>query len=212
MTPTPPKSRLTELLAGYPTGNLCNAHGDVKAMHSRIRPIFAAACLAGPARTVRITPGQNAAIHRAVYLAEPGEVLVVDAAASTYYGPFGDILARACMQRGITGLVIDGTVRDCAEITELTFPVFCLGCNPAVTAKTDAGEVDIEIECGDIGVSPGDIVVGDADGVVVIPADIAEKVGDKVRTIASKEEYVVNQLKAGKTTYEIFELANLYKE
>ena len=206
------KTQLSALLAAYPTGNLCNASSKVKAMHPRIRPIAQGVRLAGPVRTAKIAPGQNAAIHRAVYLAEPGDVLVVDAGASAYYGPFGDILARACLQRGISGLVIDGTVRDSAEIIELGFPVFCSGCSPAVTAKTEAGEVDIAVECGGIGVRPGDIVVGDADGVVVIPAGAAEEISDQVRVVARKERDIIDQLEAGKTTYEIFELSKLYAD
>lgn len=204
--------KLTDRLAEYTTGNLCNAHVAVQAMHSRIAPLFKGARLAGTARTVKIIAGQNAAIHRAVYLAKSGEVLVVDAGGSTYYGPFGDILARACMARGIKGLIIDGTVRDSAEITELHFPVFCTGRNPAVTAKTEAGEVNIEIRCGDVRVEPGDFVVGDADGVVVIPHRLARDVAEKARAVVAKEENILRQLEAGKTTYEIFTLSGLYDQ
>ena len=205
-------SSLAQTLGTYPTGNLCNAHFKVTAMHSRIMPLFAGACLAGPARTVRIDPGQNAAIHRAVHLSEPGEVLVVDAGASRYFGPFGDILATACMQRGIAGLVIDGTVRDSAEISALGFPVFCIGRNPAVTAKSERGAVDVAIKCGDVRVNPGDVVVGDADGVVVVPAQIARQVAELVVGVATREEEIVSQLKAGKTTYEVFDLSKLYED
>lgn len=203
---------VAKTLGTYPTGNLCNAHFAVTAMHPRIMPLFAGARLAGPARTVRIDPGQNAAIHRAVHLSEPGEVLVVDAGASRYFGPFGDILTTACMQRGVAGLVIDGMVRDSAEIIALGFPVFCLGRNPAATAKTERGAVNVEIRCGDAPVKAGDIVVGDADGVVVVPAEIAPEVAERVVGVATREEGIVSQLKAGKTTYEVFGLSSLYED
>jgi len=194
-------------LAAYPTGNLVNASAHVRAMASRIAPLFAGARLAGPARTARITPGQNAAIHRAVMLAGPGEVLVVDGGASEYYGPFGDILATACLQRGIAGLVIDGTVRDSDEIAALGFPVFCIGRNPAPTIKTEPGENDIPVTCGDIRVSPGDIIVGDGDGVVVIPAAEMQAVAAALPGVAAREEEIRAELRAGRTTYEIFGLA-----
>lgn len=203
---------LAKTLGAYPTGNLCNAHFSVTAMHPRIMPLFTDARLAGPARTVRIEPGQNAAIHRAVHLSEPGEVLVVDGGASRYFGPFGDILTTACMQRGLAGLVIDGMVRDSAEIIALGFPVFCLGRNPAATAKNERGAVDVMIKCGDVLVNTGDIVVGDADGVVVVPANIAQEVADRVVVVASREEEIVSQVKAGNTTYEILGLSGLYED
>lgn len=205
-------AKVARILGEYPTGNLCNAHTNVKAMNPRIRPLLNGTRLAGPARTAKITPGQNAAIHRAVYLSEPGEVLVVDGGGSRYYGPFGDILAQACMDRGINGLVIDATVRDSAEISELGFPVFCLGCNPAATAKTEPGEVNIEINCGDVCVGPGDIIVADADGVVVVPKTVAEEVAVKVDTIRRIELDIVHQIKAGKTTYDILGLSSLYQD
>ena len=198
--------RLAQRLGAYPTGNLCNAHASVLAMDARIVPLFAGARLAGPARTARISAGQNAAIHHAVHLARRGEVLVVDGAASRSFGPFGDILAGACMARGIAGLVIDGTVRDSAEIAALGFPVFCLGRHPAATAKSEPGEVDVEITCGGVTLGPGDFVVGDADGVVVVPKSLAEEVAEQVRTVAAREAEIVEQIKAGKTTYEIFGL------
>ncbi len=198
--------QLAESLGAYPTGNLCNAHAAVIAMHARIKPLFPGARVAGPARTARITAGQNAAIHQAVHAAQPGEVLVVDGGASRAYGPFGDILASACLQRRIAGLVIDSTVRDSEEIEALGFPVFCLGRHPAATAKTEPGEVDITITCGGARVKPGDFVVGDADGVVVIPKRLAAAVAESVRAVAAREQSILAQIKAGQTTFEIFGL------
>lgn len=208
MTPT----EIARDFARYPTGNFTNASSHVRAMAPRIAPLYPGARLAGPARTARITPGQNAAIHRAVWLAEPGEVLVVDGGASAFYGPFGDILATACIERDLAGLVIDGTVRDGDEVAELDFPVFCIGRNPAVTAKTEPGETDIPVTCGDIRVHPGDFVVGDGDGVVVIPAAEAAAVAAALPGVAEREEEIRAALRAGRTTYEIFGLAGLYGE
>lgn len=197
---------LAKVLGDFPTGNLCNAHGDVCAMDAAIKPLAPGMKLAGPARTAVISPGQNAAIHRAVHAAEPGDVLVVDGGGSNSWGPFGDILATCCRSRGIVGLVIDSTVRDAAELREMNFPVFCLGTNPSATEKTEPGEIDVSIVCGGIRVRPGDIVVADDDGVVVVPQNIAADVVDGVRRVAEREEAIMKQLAEGKTTAEIFGL------
>lgn len=193
-------------LGAYPTGNLCNAHPGVRAMDASIKPLAFGMKLCGPARTAVISPGQNTAIHRAVHDGRPGEVLVVDGGGSRSWGPFGDILATGCRNKGIAGLVIDSTVRDSAELREMGFPVFCLGTNPSATAKTEPGEVDTPIECGGVPVSPGDIIVADDDGVVVVPRAIAAEVAEKVRAVAEREEDILKQLADGKTTAEIFGL------
>ena len=197
---------LAKALGAWPTGNLCNAHTGVRAMEASIKPLAAGMRLSGPARTAVIAPGQNAAIHRAVHAAKPGEILVVDGGGSRSWGPFGDILATNCRNQGIAGLVIDSTVRDAAELREMGFAVFCLGTNPSATAKTDPGETDVDIQCGQVPVSPGDYIVGDDDGVVVIPKAIAAEVAGLVREVGQREEAIMKQLAEGKTTAEIFKL------
>ena len=103
----------------FATGNLCNAHSEVKALAPSIKPLLKNRPIAGRARTVKIEPGQNAAIHRAVHAASPGDLLVVDGGGSQRFGPFGDILAAACQAKGIVGAVFNCTVRDSADITAL---------------------------------------------------------------------------------------------
>ena len=198
---------VAKALGAWPTGNLCNADERVRAMDAALRPLYSGIRLFGAARTARIAPGQNAAIHRAVHAARPGEVLVVDGGGSRAWGPFGDILATCCRNQGIAGLVIDGTVRDTAELKAMQFPVFCLGAHPAATAKTEPGESDIDIVCGGVPVSPGDIIVGDDDGVVVVPFAITGDVAEKVRAVGAREDDIMKELAAGRTTAEIFGLA-----
>ncbi len=197
---------LADKFNGLPTGNLCNAHPGVKAMNAAIRPLFPGARLAGPAKTAIILPGQNAALHRTLINARPGDVLVVDGGGSREFGPFGDILATACQGRGIAGLVIDSTVRDLAGIRELGFPVFCLGTNPSATVKTDPGKIDVAIDCGGVRVSPGDYIVGDEDGVVVIPKQIFQEVLTSAAAIAEREKEILTEIAKGKTTCEIFDI------
>jgi len=194
------------IFKGLPIGALCNAHPRVRAMRADIGPLFAGAKLAGPAKTAVISPGQNAALHRTLAGAKAGDVLVVDGGGCREFGPFGDILASACLQRGIAGLVIDSTVRDLAGIRETGFPVFCLGTNPSATAKTDPGKIDVALNCGGVRVSPGDQIVGDEDGVVVIPKEISAEVFASAMAIIEREKKILAEIAKGKTTCEIFNI------
>ena len=197
---------LAEQLGRFPTGNLCNAHPQVRAMQSSLAPLYPGARVSGPAKTAKCSPGENAAIHRAVHTAGRGDVLVVDCAGDRSFGPFGDILAACCRNQGLLGLVIDGTIRDTAEIREMRFPVFCLGANPMATGKSDPGDIDLEIVCGGVHVRPGDLIVGDDDGVVVIPQEIAHVVAESAAAVVQREETIKARLARGETTFEIFEL------
>lgn len=190
----------------YPTGNLCNADPCVRALAPALKPLIPGKRIAGRARTVRIRPGQNAAIHRAVHHAQPGEVLVVDGGACARYGPFGDLLADGALAKGMMGAVFDCTIRDSHDIAALGFQVFCRGFHPEATAKTDPGETDVPVVIGGVYVAPGDIVVGDDDGLVTIAQDIAEDVLARVAEVSAREETIRGRIRAGETTYEIFEL------
>ncbi|MEL7100212.1 MAG: RraA family protein [Pseudomonadota bacterium] len=192
--------------AMYPTGNLCNADARVRPLPSRLKPLIAGQRIAGAARTARITPGQNGAIHRAVHQAKAGDLLVVDGAGSERFGPFGDLLADACIAKGIVGAVFDCTIRDSTDIAALGFQVFCRGFHPEATAKTAPGETDIVLTLGGVTIMPGDILVGDDDGVVVIPNAIADDVLHKVANVAAREEMIRARIHAGESTFDIFEL------
>jgi RraA family protein len=197
-------AEIVQALGRFSTGNLCNASPEVKAMRSSIAPLYSGAKIVGPAKTARVQPGQNAAIHRAVHMAKRGEILVVDAGGDTYFGALGDILATCCQNQGIRGAVIDSTIRDVTEIRKLRFPVFCLGAHPAATGKSDPGEIDVQILCGRVRVRPGDFIAGDDDGVVVVPRDIAEEVADRAAAVAEKEVMIQARLARGETSCEIF--------
>lgn len=193
-------------LSRFPTGNLCNANADVVAMAASISALFSGARIAGPAVTARISPGQNAAIHRAIHHASPGHILVVEGRGNTTFGSFGDILATACQKKGLEGAVLDASVRDSAEIRKLGFPVFCVGTHPAAPNKTDPGDIDIDIRCGGVRVRPGDFVIGDDDGVVVVPGELAMTILEQVEDVARREEKILSELDSGRSTVEIFGL------
>lgn len=198
---------ITHEFAGFPTGNLCNADTRVRALAPAIKPLIPGKRIVGKARTVRITPGQNGAIHRAVHTAEPGDLLVVDGGASERFGPFGDLLADVCIAKGIVGGVFDCTIRDSADIAALGFQVFCRGFHPEATGKTQRGETDNPVLVGGVLVDPGDILVGDDDGVVVIPRNAAPEVLAAVTDVAAREEAIRARIRKGETTFDIFGLS-----
>ena len=149
--------------------------------------------LCGPAITVRVRPGDNLMIHAAIALAQPGDILVIDGKGDQTAALMGTLMLSACKKRGLGGVIVDGCIRDKLELLGLDFPVFSAGFNPAGPTKFVPGRVNHPIACGGAMVHPGDLVVGDADGVVVIerakaPAMLAlavKKVADEAARIES---------------------------
>lgn len=196
MTSSPAASSFARL-AELGSATVHEALGQIGAMDSAIKPVASAMRLAGPARTVRCPPDDNLTIHYAVATARPGEVLVVDCDGHVESGPWGDLLTLYAQQVGVAGLVIDGSVRDTQGIDELHFPVFSRGVCIKGTSKDRVGELDKAIVCGGVTVRPGDIVVADADGVVVVPADHLDRAVDLTEQRAQHEEQLRAQIRAG---------------
>lgn len=202
-----------ELLV-LPTGNVADNNTDVPrqgTMDSGIKPIDPKSRMLGRAVTVQCYPGDNLALHQGIYAAEPGDVLILDCHGYTEAGHFGDIMALACQVRGIAGVVIDGSCRDSEDIKELGLPVFVRGFNPSGTVKASLGKVNVPVTCGGVRVNPGDMVLGDCDGVVVVPREKEDQVFEKAQAKFAKEEKLVEELKAGKTTLEIYGFDKLIK-
>lgn len=178
--------------------------GDLPAA---IRPLFRAR-VAGPALTVSTQPGNNLLIHRALAAARPGDILVVALTeadeAGHDFGYWGDILTTAAIERGVAGLVIDGCLRDVEAIEALGFPVFGRGTAIRGTAKAAVGAVGMPVRIGRVEIAAGDLVVGDADGVVAIPAAVARGVLVQAEAREAKERGIVEQLKAGRSTMDIY--------
>ena len=135
-----------------------------------MKPLDPASRLAGPALTVDTWPADNLMLHYALLKAKPGDVLVVDAKAFVEAGPWGDVLTAAAMKVGVAGLVINGAVRDAAMIVDTGFPVFCRGLSIKGTTKHQPGRVNVPVCIGGVVIHPGDIVVGDRDGVAIVAA------------------------------------------
>ncbi|KDO22085.1 hypothetical protein SPRG_12071 [Saprolegnia parasitica CBS 223.65] len=138
-------------------------------MRYNIRPLWACPRIAGPAFTVRLSPGDNLMLHAAMYEAPPGSVVVVQSG-DMAFAAIGGNVARIAKERGVAGLVLDGLVRDIAEIRDLAFPVFARGVIPVPGTKARVGELNQPIVCGDVSVHAGDVVVADEEGIVVVPA------------------------------------------
>jgi 4-hydroxy-4-methyl-2-oxoglutarate aldolase len=187
-----------------PTGNVCDANNKTGNMDSGIKPISRKMKIAGPAFTVKCPPRDNLIIHQAIYSAPRGSVLVIDSSGFTGAGSMGEIITLACIARGIAGVVLDGACRDANDIERLEFPFFCRGFNPGGTMKDSWGSMGEPVQCGGTIVNSGDIVVGDADGVVVVPLERGREVLEKALAIAAKEENVKRLLAQGKTTLEIY--------
>jgi len=199
-----------ELARGFGAATLHEAFERQGDLPAAIRAASVAR-LAGPALTVSTRPGNNLLIHRALLQARPGEVLVVALTEQTAdghdFGYWGDILTTAAIEKGIAGLVIDGCVRDIEAIRALGFPVFCRGTAIRGTAKAAEGEVGGTVRIGAIGIARGDLVVGDADGVVVLPAARVAATLERAAQRETKEGGIIEELKRGRTTMELYGFA-----
>ena len=154
--------------ATFQAAILADVAGRRGSMHSRVAPVHERMKLAGPAFTVEVRPGDNLMIHAAIALAQPGDILVVDGKGDQTAALMGTLMLSACKQRRLGGVVVDGAIRDRLEVLELDFPVFSAGFNPAGPTKFVPGRINHPISAGGVTVNPGDLVVADADGVVVV--------------------------------------------
>jgi 4-hydroxy-4-methyl-2-oxoglutarate aldolase len=154
--------------AQYPSSILADVAGRRGALHGRIAPLAPSMRFAGPAITVEVRPGDNLMIHAAMAVAKPGDVIVVDGKGDLSSALMGEIMSQQCVALGVAAVVIDGAVRDSEAIRELGFPMFAAGLNPNGPTKFIPGRLNHPISVGGVTVNPGDLVVGDADGVTVI--------------------------------------------
>ncbi|MEH7438235.1 RraA family protein [Neobacillus drentensis] len=177
-----------------PTTCISDAMDGLNNLHPSIKPLKEEYKLVGRALTVKIPVGDNLAVLKAIFEAKQGDVLVIDAKGDQYRAIAGDFVVGMAQTLGISGIVVDGVIRDIVGIKELNFPVFCKGTTVAASGKAGVGEVNVPISCGGAAVLPGDLIVGDADGIVVIPQakeqEILVKSLEKWRKDQQREEQI----------------------
>ncbi len=195
-----------DLLARYEDQQAATLHesmGKRGALTNDIRPAWFGTHVCGSALTVHCRPGDNIMLHKAVSIAQPGDVLVVSVDGFTDAGIWGEIVTVAAMQKGIRGIVTDGGVRDTMPIHKLGFPMFSRGISMKGTTKSTAGTINQPIVICGVLVHPGDIVVGDNDGVVIVPLEEAEAILAAGIAREKSEAVVMDRIRSGESTMDI---------
>jgi regulator of RNase E activity RraA len=177
---------------------LADVAGRRGTMDGRIAPLASAMRVAGPAFTIEVRAGDNLMIHAAMAMARPGDVLVIDGKADRSCALMGSIMMNACRKLGLAGVVVDAAVRDTEELRELGFPVYAAGANPNGPTKFVPGRINWPISCGGVAVNPGDLVVGDADGVVVVEREKAASLLEAAARKVAEERARIADIDAGK--------------
>ena len=188
------------------------AQGRSGLMAPYLRPIYPSARLAGSAITISSQPGDNLMIHAAMEVCRPGDVLVVATTSASTDGMFGELLGVSCQAHGVVGLIIDAGIRDTAELSEMNFPVWARAVSAQGTVKSTAGSVNIPVVCAGAVVNPGDVVVADADGVVVVPRKDAAEVARLSEARIAKEDQTRERLRRGELGVDFYGLRAKLKE
>jgi len=188
------------------------ASGGKGALSSRIKPITPDMKVCGPVVTVKLKPGDNIMLHKAIYVAKAGDIIVADAEGFTEAGAWGEITAVAALARGLGGLVFNGAVRDSQAMSNLGFPVFCCGLCIRRTEKISLGWINHTLTIDDVTINPGDLVLGDRDGVVIVGREEAREVLRKSLAREQKEKGIIERLREGESTLDIYGFADVLKE
>jgi 4-hydroxy-4-methyl-2-oxoglutarate aldolase len=199
-----PEPALIQRAASFSSATLHEAMGRRGSLPYGIKPITPEMKLCGPAITVSSPPMDNLMLHKAIYVAQSGDILVAVVGGGYEAGYWGEIMTCAAQKRGVAGVVIDGCARDGELIHSIGFPVFSRGLSIRGTNKEGMGLINHPITIGEIVITPGDLIVGDGDGVVVVPHQEISQVLDEAQKREEKEERIKKDLSAGKTTLEIY--------
>lgn len=195
-----------ELLKSFGTATAHEAMNRSGLMNPYLRPIYDSARMCGTAVTVSCHPGDNLMIHAAMEMCQPGDVLVVTVTSESTDGMFGELLGVSAQARGVQGLIIDAGIRDTTELTEMQFPVWAKAISAKGTVKATPGSVNIPVVCAGAIVNPGDVIIGDRDGVVVVPKAAAAAVAQSAQARMEREYKVRERLAKGELGLDIYGL------
>ena len=196
--PARPPKKLVAALAAMVTAHLSDNMNRLVAGGAALRPMHRGGKLCGPAFTVKVAPGDNLMVHKAIDIAAAGDVIVVDAGGVVSNAIIGDIMSSIAAKRGVAGMVIYGAIRDSDEIAAKSFPVYACGVTHRGPYKNGPGEINTPVALDGMVVNPGDIIVGDADGIVAVPQEHAEEVLALARAQLAKETAMLKATAAGK--------------
>jgi RraA family protein len=180
-----------------PVANVSDVMSRMTAGGARLRPLHAGGNLAGPALTVKTRPGDNLMVHKALQLAEPGDVIVVDAGGELTYAIVGDLMLTQAEKSGLAGVVINGAVRDYATIRAGRFPVYAAGVTHRGPSKDGPGEINVPIAIDGMVVAPGDLIIGDEDGLLCVPYDVTETIYAAAKDKQAAEEKTMAAIRDG---------------
>ena len=204
-------NKLFEALSRIPAAVISDAMGNLNTMDSGIHAMVSGCKIHGGACTAATRCGDFLPILKALSVARKGDVLVIDNQGKSDTALWGYICSLEAVNRGLSGIVIDGLVRDIEDIRKLKFPVFARGTTPRVAGRNSLGEVNVPIQCGGVVVYPGDMIVGDSDGVVVVLNEKIEEVLNISLRILTYEEDLIQKVKENKSQVDIFDLDNQFE-
>ncbi|MCJ2072436.1 RraA family protein [Methylobacterium sp. J-030] len=196
-TPPTPNAAVVEGLRGLATGHISDAAGVVCAVPGVIRPMHRSGALCGPALTVQTTAGDNLMVQKAVDLARPGDVIVVAAGGKLERALVGEIVSRHAAARGVAGFVVDGAIRDLDFIETADLPIYARGVSARGPSRLGPGTINAPVTLGEVIVHPGDIIVGDRDGIVCVPSAMAVAVAEAARALAEREQGFLKAIDRG---------------
>lgn len=194
-----------------PTTAISDATDGLNNLDSSIKPLKEEYKFAGRALTVKTAVGDNLAVQKAIRNAKEGDIIIIDAKGDQYRAMAGDFVVGMAQTMGVGAIVVDGVIRDIVAIKELNFPVFSKGTTVAASGKAGVGEINVPISCGGQVIHPGDIVVGDADGVVVIPQEVEQEVFIKAVDKIAKDQAREAQISGNREAIIAFLDKNLSK-
>lgn len=188
---------MIELYKTFVTPHISDNMDRLYGVDSTIRPYYQSGTLAGRAFTVKSRPGDNLLIHKAISMASNGDVIVVEAGGDTTNAVLGEIMVRLGIKNKIEGFVIDGAIRDSDDIYRLNYPVFAKGVTHRGPYKDGPGKINVPIQLGGAVINPGDMIVGDMDGIAVVPKDEVTEVAKKVKLTEEREKNVLKSIEQG---------------